>query len=67
MIQKTNVKTYKAHLEPNNTTGNRINKSETKRAEDPQVSCQIECKMIKNKIGYIEKKTIQEYTKNRLE
>jgi hypothetical protein len=55
LIQKTNIKAYKVLLKANNTTGNRTIKSETKRADDPQVSCQIECRMIQTKIGYIGK------------
>jgi hypothetical protein len=68
MIQKTNIKAYKMHLKANNTTGNRTIKSEIKRAEDPQVSCQIECRMIQNKISFIGKKIqYKSMQKNRLE
>lgn len=68
MIQNTRIKANKMHLKANNTTGNKTIKNETKRAEDLQLSCQIECRMIQNRKGYIGKTIqIQEYTKNILE
>jgi hypothetical protein len=62
MIQKTKIKTYEIHLKANNTTGNRTIKNEIKRAEDPQLSCQIECRMIQNRQGHIGKRIqMEEY------
>jgi len=50
------------HLKANNTTGNRTIKNEIKRAEDPQLSCRIECRMIQNRQGYAGKAIqMQEY------
>ena len=52
------------HLKANNTTGNRTIKNEIKRAEDPQLSCQIKCRIIQNRQGYIGKAIqMQEYAK----
>jgi len=54
------------HLKANNTTGNRTIKNEIKRAEDPQLSCQIECRMIQNRQGYVGKKIqMQKYAKKK--
>lgn len=54
------------HLKANNSTGNRTIKNEIKRAEDPQPSCQIKCRMIQNRQGYIGKTIqMQEYAKKK--
>jgi hypothetical protein len=46
------------HLKANNATGKRTIKNEIKRAEDPQLSSQIDCRMIQDRQGHIGK-TIQ--------
>jgi len=54
------------HLKANNTTGNRTIKNEIKKAEDHQLSCQIECRLIQNRQGYIGKTIqMQEYAKKK--
>jgi hypothetical protein len=66
MNHKTKIKAYKMHLKANNTTGNRTTKNDVKRVEDPQLSCQIECRMIQNRQGYIGQTVqMQEYAKKK--